>query len=335
MALHREQLAANFRHALPPAGAVYRLLDKKLLGEAARLAGLDTPETWSPQSERDILDLRASGTFPVVIKPRTHVGLVDWKKGQIVRDPLEFVAAYREMRRRGCFAPEVAAMNPSVDWPIVQRYHPLSDEGIYNIVGFVDRSGELFVAQAMWKLLQAPRHLGIGVVFEAAPLDSTLAAGIRRLCEETGFHGIFEAEFLPFDGRMLLIDFNPRYFHGMALPIARGWPLPWLGYLDAIGDLSNLRSTIAAMPPPESTLGRALVFGLELNTILIAQRLTRGLTLDEANRLRRFLPKHRTGVVDGVRDANDPEVWRAHTVRFVARALTRPRTFAGTYALNR
>jgi D-aspartate ligase len=43
-----------------------------------------------------------------------------------------------------------------------------------------------------------------------------------------------------------LIDFNPRFFHQMALDIESGAPLPLLAYLDACGQVTCLDQTIAA-----------------------------------------------------------------------------------------
>lgn len=335
MATHGDELAVDFQHALPPAGAVYGLLDKRLLGESARSAGLKTPETWAPESDEGLRSLVSTMEFPVVIKPRTPVGLGDWKKGEIVHRAEEFAAAYRTLRLRAHFGRQVLAYSAMAAWPIVQRYHPLTRQGVYNVSGFIDRSGELFVAQANWKLIQRPRHLGIGVAFEAAPLDGVVAKGLRALCRRVGFHGIFEAEFLPVDGRKLLIDFNPRHFHGIGLTIARGAPLPLLAYLDATGDTDALKAAIGAIPPDESTLNMALCFGRELSIMLRAQRLTGGLTGAEARAWRRWRQDHAGRLVDAVRDPGDPWPACVDTAGFFWRAIRYPRTFAGTYVLNR
>ena len=52
---------------------------------------------------------------------------------------------------------------------------------------------------------------------------------VRRLCRELGYFGIFEVEFLWFDGRWAAIDFNPRLFNQIGMDIRRGMPLPLLG----------------------------------------------------------------------------------------------------------
>ena len=44
-------------------------------------------------------------------------------------------------------------------------------------------------------------NLGSGVCFEALPSDPALSGAVRRLCRELGYFGIFEVEFLWFDGR--------------------------------------------------------------------------------------------------------------------------------------
>src|SRR5260221_2742653 len=64
-------------------------------------------------------------------------------------------------------------------------------------------------------------------------LDSnSYGSGISR---ELGYFGLFEVEFLSFDGSWPVIDFNPRLYNQIGLDIGRGMPLPLLTCLDALG----------------------------------------------------------------------------------------------------
>ena len=94
------------------------------------------------------------------------------------------------------------------------------------------------------KVFQRLNSTGVGLCFEALPADEDLSEATRRLCRELGYFGLFEAEFLPMDGRWALIDFNPRLFNQVALDIRREMPLPLLACLDAVGDRHGLREAV-------------------------------------------------------------------------------------------
>jgi D-aspartate ligase len=74
----------------------------------------------------------------------------------------------------------------------------------------------------------------------------SLAEGTRRLCDMTGFFGVFEAEFVDTDNGMLLIDFNPRFFGQLGFDVARGLPSPYLVYLAATGAFTALEEEVKA-----------------------------------------------------------------------------------------
>jgi hypothetical protein len=50
------------------------------------------------------------------------------------------------------------------------------------------------------------------------------------LCERIGYYGAFELEFVVTQGRMLLIDFNGRFYNQLAF----GMDLPKLVYADPV-----------------------------------------------------------------------------------------------------
>ena len=57
----------------------------------------------------------------------------------------------------------------------------------------------MIAARGAKKVLQRMPPVGIGVCFEAVPLDDILVEAIRRLCREVGYFGVFEIEFLRLD----------------------------------------------------------------------------------------------------------------------------------------
>ena len=126
--------------------------------------------------------------------------------------------------------------------PMLQRYHPEAMKKIYSLSGFRDMSGSHIVMRAALKILQQPRHLGIGLCFEEAEVIPDLAQQTIRLCERIGYYGAFELEFIVAQGRMLLIDFNGRFYNQLAFDIARGMDWPRLVYAGSDSERGGTRA---------------------------------------------------------------------------------------------
>ena len=155
-------------------------------------------------------------------------------------------AKYREYIGRE----RLAGTNDSlreVNWPILQRFVHVGGEGVYSVTGFIDRTGELFVSRDATKVFQRSlQPVGVGVCFEARlPVGGFVRCCSHKLCLELGYFGLFEVEFLWFDGRWVAIDFNPRLFNQVGMDIRRGMPLPLFACLEAAGELSALREAVA------------------------------------------------------------------------------------------
>src|SRR5262249_46838487 len=133
---------------------------------------------------------------------------------------------------------------PDATRPILQRFVKVGSEGVQSITGFIDRTGELFVTRRSTKVFQRTRPLGVGVCYESLPPAALLSGAVHALCRELGYFGLFEVEFLSFDGSWPVIDFNPRLYNQIGLDIGRGMPLPLLTCLDALGDKPALRDAV-------------------------------------------------------------------------------------------
>ena len=241
-AVHEEALSRGFVRYGPSRDSITRILDKWRLTEACRKVGVETPETWCPEGTAEVDALARELKAAVMIKPRSQVLLTSGSKGTQVDRPADLPAEYRRYLAENPPLDALSQRDPLLGRPIVQEFRPEAANGIYNLAGFIDRTGEHVVMRASRKILQRPRRLGIGLCFESAPLHAALADGVMRLCRELGYFGIFEIEMIESDGRFLLIDFNPRPYSQMAFEIARGVPLPYLAYLDATGRTRRARA---------------------------------------------------------------------------------------------
>lgn len=228
MADRREELSSAFDLYQPSLVTMMCILDKGSLHQHARAVGIETPETWFPQSadEADRIVREVGGQ--IVAKPRSQLSASSGAKG---------------------------------------------DEGIYSLSGFRDMSGSHVVMQAALKIPQQPRNLGIGLCFEEAPLLPDIAQQTIRLCERIGYYSAFELEFIVAQGRMLLIDFNGRFYNQLAFDIARGMDFPAMVYAGATGATEELERLISCVSQRSNVQPLAFCNGFSLSLSLTAQKM--------------------------------------------------------------
>jgi predicted ATP-grasp superfamily ATP-dependent carboligase len=320
VANHRESLAPLFRLFSPSPATLVELIDKSRLLDAAGHAGLSTPSTWRPLDAGTVQDLAAELPMPVLIKPRTTLVSRSPGKAERVDRREDLVAAWERVRSANRHQPDRTGI-PLADRPLIQRYHATA-ERIYTVDGFVDASGTLLGAVACTKLLQLPRRSGPGICFETAEPDPAVFDGLQRLCRDTQFVGIFDAEFLVDGDEKLLIDFNPRFYGHMAFEIARGMPLPWLLYLSALGDESAVHAAMAAGAHAASPPSEIYVARFATLATLISQRLAGHMTGADLRRWRHWMRDASAPVTDPVYVRGDPLPAVADALQWLRRPLS-------------
>jgi D-aspartate ligase len=321
IAKHADDLAPFYRLYSPSFGAVRRLLDKSQLQNAAARVGLRVPLTFFPRDEAEA-EGAADEAKSFVIKPRSQVFYTSHVKGEIASGPAAVVRAWRACRASP-HAPSVCADAPDIDLPMLQELVP--GDGVYSITGFVTRSGEVLAARASRKVLQRPSGLGVGVCFEAAPVEVGLVEKLGALARSVGFFGVFEAELVGAPDDRRLIDFNPRYYGQMAFDIARGAPLPWLLHLGALGHEQHLReeASFAAAPGAPHAYGDRVT----LRLMLASQRITGTLAPEARRRWRHWLRSHAGAAVDATLSSDDPLPAIVFALSTVREAARHPRGF--------
>jgi predicted ATP-grasp superfamily ATP-dependent carboligase len=325
-ALRRKELSSVFRMYQPPAETIYTLLNKRRLLQACREAGIETPPTWHAPDDDALARLSPDLPYPILIKPQTQILFWPHAKGSVVRSPGELRAAYERFTRVAKYGPALLARDPEVARPILQAYLPAAVEGIYNLCGFIDETGDLFAVRASRKVLQRPRQLGVGLCFEEAEVHAALAAKLRTLCLQVGYYGAFEAEFVEEGGRSLLIDFNPRFYGQMAFDIARGLPLPLLVHHAALGRRDRLRALVDGAHLEGEPRGRVYCNRVELAMLLRVQRMTGGMSAEEALRWKSWASEHRQSLTDAILDPRDRKPGRAHFASEILHYLRHPRS---------
>ena len=325
IANHREALAHKYRLYSPGPETFAKLLDKGRLLVEARAAGLLTPETWLPESDAEVERLSREIEFPVFVKPRTQVMALGGRKGGRVYERTALAKACRDYRLDEEQLRRLGPHMQQAGRPLVQALFP-ARESIYTVDGFVDRKGEM-VTLGCNKVLQRPRRVGPGIIFDHAPVPPALAEGLRRLWLNTGFHGVFDVEFVVDGDRTMLIDLNPRFYNHMALEIERGMPLPWLAYLGALGDEAALAEALRTARAECREDARVYVHRVPTYLMLALQRMVGNMSKEEVRTWRRWIADRADRVSDPVSIQGDR--WPAVCdVLFHAVAFARhPRAF--------
>lgn len=325
IAAREKELSPYFKLYTPPIKSLVSLLDKASLHNEAEAAGLDVPETVVPRSEAEVERCFRDRDFPVYVKSRTQVFVQRAGKGMRVNNPSKLCSAWRAQIDGVAFAPEVLNQVPDIRLPIIQRTVSAT-ERIYTVDGFVDETGDLRATLACVKLLQRPRGSGAGIIFEHAEIDPAIDEGLRRLFHNTGFYGVFDAEFLETGSRKLLIDINPRYYNHMQFEIERGLHLPWLTYLAATGNRETLKAEIAKSN--DTSISRhAYVHRLPTNLLLAVQRFTGRMSAEDVYNWRRRIEGYGGSVTDPIRTLDDPAPARAEIAMEIFAAVRHPRGY--------
>lgn len=307
LADRRKELSSVFDLYQPGLETMMCILDKGLLNQHARAVGIDTPETWFPQSADDADRIVREVGGQIVAKPRSQLCAATGAKGMLIDSAMMnrggiYDRLFKHFGLRNAFTKRF----PEMAMPMLQRYYPESAKEIYTLSGFRDMSGSHIVMRAATKILQLPRRLGIGLCFEETEVIPELAKQTIRLCERIGYYGAFELEFVVAQERMLLIDFNGRFYNQLAFDIARGVDLPGLVYAGATGATGELERLIswAALRDKEPSLVFCNGFGLSLS--IAAQQMFKRMSKEEATRWREWRKTHEGRVVDAIHDSDDP-----------------------------
>jgi D-aspartate ligase len=317
--LNAAELGRYFRITQPSIAVLPNILDKKLFADALFRAGLAVLPSWDPRNLDEVGGLARRLPYPILIKPRTHVHRLRNDKGIVVHSASELNDQYQRFIGREKTRSGPNGLIRDAPRPILQQFVRVGSEGVNSVTGFIDRTGELFVTRGATKIFQRSKPVGVGVCFESRPPSPALSEAVRRFCREVGYFGIFEVEFLWFDGHWVAIDFNPRLFNQVGMDIRRGMPLPLFACLDAAGETVALREAVAKA---HTERNEQTVFcdHFMLRAILLAQSLTAGMSPEDRVYWRTWMKRHASHAVDFAADEGDrmPEVIHALSEIYLA-----------------
>ena len=217
-----ERLGDRFRYPFPSWEVLSRVQSKRAQLEAAGAAGVAVPRTLHPRSVEEARRAAGELGYPVLVKPSATEGFRR-RFGRPFRceNELELEQAY-------------AQAEPFE--PMVQEVVPGGDEELYTLGSYLAEDGEALGLFCGRKLRQTPPGVGTCRVGEAVWLEDVVQQGLAFL-RALSFHGISQVEFKsdPRDGKLKLMEVNPRLWQWHSLAAACGVDVPLIAYRDLVG----------------------------------------------------------------------------------------------------
>jgi len=224
---HRERLREAFRFVVPDAELVEQLVDKaRFQALAARLdlpvpaARVITPGDPVPGDDFPI-------PFPIILKPLVRIP-ARWEP---LAGPGK-ATSVSDLRALRDLWPRIMAANLPI---LAQEMVPGAETSIESYHVYVDERGTIVGEFAGKKIRTLPASYGDSTALETSDAQDVLALG-RALVKRLQFRGVAKFDFKrgP-DGRLRLLEVNPRFNLWHHLGAVAGVNLPALVYGDLIG----------------------------------------------------------------------------------------------------
>jgi D-aspartate ligase len=336
LARYHNELSVDFDLYQPSLDTVKSILDKGLLMQNAQAVGIETPPTWFPQNGAEAAKIAKDACETVLIKPRSQLAQRTKTKGTVVDSRGHRVQSiFDDYMKDHSTGSEFANQFPVTMAPLIQEYYPQAVENVYSLSGFREKIGGGLIMRATRKIVQQPRGIGIGLCFEPTLVDPLLAEQTKRLCERIGYYGVFELEFILADGKAMLIDFNGRFYHQIALDIARGMELPALAYAAATRNQAEISRLMTQGNPERSDNVAGFCNHFVLATMIKMQRILGTMSREDAARWLNWSRGSNGAIIDAVRDPDDTLPAFADVAQYLLQSLRHPRAFVRQYGLER
>jgi D-aspartate ligase len=226
VAQRHDFLGQAFVLTTPPWPVARFALDKRLTHQHADAVGVDSPRSYFPIDGSDVAQLACP--FPAILKPTVQVG----------RNRFSAAKAWRVNDR----AALVARYNAAIalvgrDTIMVQEFIPGGGEAQFSYAGVWDR-GKPVVSLVARRTRQYPVDFGFTSTFVETIEHPEVEAQAFRFLADLRYSGLVEVEFKfdARDGRVKLLDVNPRAWTWIGLGAAAGVDFPAVAFALATGE---------------------------------------------------------------------------------------------------
>lgn len=222
---YREQLQRRYVLESNDPQLRNRLLDKKETLRIATEAGLDVPKSWRLNSSTDLHELASTMAYPLLVKPiYSHLFHKVFRvKLLLVKTMDEAVSAVETARQHALDV-------------MLCEWVPGPDSNLCSYYAYYDREGTRVTEFTKYVIRRLPQYFG-GGVYHGTSWQGDVAEAGRRFFDHLGMWGICNIEFKrdPRDGKLKVIECNPRVTAAQELLVRSGLDLAELAYRDATG----------------------------------------------------------------------------------------------------
>ncbi|MEZ5499017.1 MAG: ATP-grasp domain-containing protein [Steroidobacteraceae bacterium] len=214
----------RLRSALPGRAQYLHAVDKYYTAEAARGAGIGSPQTFVV-SMRNLTACDEGGlSFPVVVKPRRSAQA---SGGQIFRRSVSYCRDAETLQTTA-----KSTLLDENDEVLVQELVVGQGCGVFALYDH----GQALGFFAHERLREKPPSGGVSVLSRSVPVPSELRSRVERLLGGMQWHGVAMVEFKrDQSGEYWLMEINARLWGSLQLAIDCGVEFPWYMYQLAVG----------------------------------------------------------------------------------------------------
>jgi len=222
---HHEVLASAYCVTVPAWEKLCWACDKRLLHQLAERLGVHQPWTVCPANREEVAKI--DYPFPVILKPavRLRPSSLSIPKAWLAEDRCSLVASYDQA---------TAAL--SSEHLIIQEIVPGGGEAQFSYAALC-KGGSSLASVVARRTRQFPRDFGQLSTYVETVDEPEVIEPAERLLAALHFTGLVEVEFKrdPRDGRLKVLDINPRVWGWHTLSRRAGVDFPHLLWLLAQG----------------------------------------------------------------------------------------------------
>ena len=221
---NRKDLERHFLINLPDHSILECIADKFKQHKIAVEAGIAVPQTFVAADRDQLLAILDRVPFPAFVK---GAEVTSWRrmmgdsfKGFVVHGREELRETFETIFKRGSIG-------------LVQELIPGPDTNHFKASCYISRDGRVLLAFGLQKIRQQPAGFGFGCLVQSVEYPEMLGLG-KSFFRKIGYRGVGSAEFKldPRDGKLKLIELNPRYWQQNALAEKCGMNFPLTDYLE-------------------------------------------------------------------------------------------------------
>lgn len=221
LARHGHKLRRFCNFLVPKPETIDAVLNKREQYTTAERIGIPLPLSLYPESVEDLASYKDRLSFPCIIKPcKAHVGrqLLGGKKVKVAEGYDDLIEGWTRLGDR------------SSEF-MVQEIIPGGDSDLFGYLAFWSNESNEIAWITKQKLRQNPPIYGDGALQKSVECEEARELSVRLLTE-LGYQGFVGVEFKkdPRDGKLKLMEINPRTVSGNQLAVSSNIDFPYISY---------------------------------------------------------------------------------------------------------